>query len=107
RIMRANLQPGKQIKREVKEELNKWLAEFVAIIARKMDSYPYRSVDLWMLQEAIRPYVKIEELETEKERLIKQLEAIKAECDVLINEVDEQFSLRDRIARKLAKKTEQ
>ena len=44
-----------------------------------------------MFREAIESYETVQDIEKEKERIIKQLESIKAACDVLINEVDRKF----------------
>lgn len=90
-MLRKNLSSGKQIKGQVKDEMNVWLAKMVERIAKKMDSHPYSYVDASMLREAIEPYENIQDIEKEKERIVKQLESIKAACDVLINEVDRKF----------------
>ncbi len=93
-MMRKHLSPGKQIKGPVKIEINLWLGKMVERIAKKMDAYPYTYVDASMLHDAIEPYEQIQEIEKERARIIKQLESIKGECDVLITEVDRQFVLR-------------
>jgi len=90
-MLRKHLSHGKQIKGQVKNEMNLWLGKMVERIAKKMDAYPYTYVDGSMLREAIEPYENIQDIEKEKERIIKQLESIKAACDVLINEVDRKF----------------
>ncbi|MBN1940893.1 MAG: hypothetical protein JW772_01790 [Candidatus Diapherotrites archaeon] len=90
-MLRKNLSKGKQIKGQVKDEMNVWLGKMVERIAQKMDSHPYTYVDGGMLREAIEPYETVQDIEKEKERIIKQLEAVKAACDVLINEVDRKF----------------
>jgi menaquinone-dependent protoporphyrinogen IX oxidase len=90
-MLRKNLSPGKQIKGQVKREMNLWLAKMVERIAAKMDAHPYTYVDGSMLREAVEPYENIQDIEKEKERIIKQLESVKAACDVLINEVDRKF----------------
>jgi hypothetical protein len=41
----------------------------------------------------VEPYEKIQDVEMEKEHIIKQLEAVKSQCDVLIREVDRKFTL--------------
>jgi len=86
-----NLSKGKQIKGQVKDEMNVWLGKMVERIAQKMNSHPYTYVDGGMLREAIEPYETVQDIEKEKERIIKQLESVKAACDVLINEVDRKF----------------
>ncbi|MBI2598480.1 MAG: hypothetical protein HYW50_04760 [Candidatus Diapherotrites archaeon] len=90
-MLRKQLSTGKQIKGQVKDEMNIWLAKMVERIAKKMDAHPYTYVDGSMFREAIEPYENIQDIEREKERIIKQLEVIKAACDVLISEVDRKF----------------
>ena len=90
-MLRRHLSRGKQIKGQVKDEMNVWLGKMVERIAKKMDSHPYAYVDGGMLREAIELYETVQEIELEKERIINQLESIKAACDVLISEVDRKF----------------
>lgn len=90
-MLRKHLTPGKQIKGQVKDQMNIWLAKIVERIAKKMDSHPYTYVDGAMLRDAVESYENLQDIEKEKERIIKQLESIKAACDVLINEVDRKF----------------
>lgn len=90
-MLRKHLSKGKQIKGQVKDEMNIWLGKMVERIAHKMDTYPYTYVDGSMLREAIEPYENIQDIEKEKERIIKQLEVVKAACDILILEVDRKF----------------
>jgi hypothetical protein len=92
-MLRKHLSKGKQIKGQVKDEMNLWLGKMVERIAQKMDSHPYSYVDGGMLRESIEPYETVQDIEKEKERIIKQLESIKAACDVLINEVDRKFRM--------------
>ncbi len=90
-MLRKNLDPGKQIKGQVKVELNKWLGKMVERVAEKMNSHPYTYVDGSMLRDAVETYENVQDIEKEKERIIRQMEAVKAACDVLINEVDRKF----------------
>ncbi|MBM3282073.1 MAG: hypothetical protein FJY86_01885 [Candidatus Diapherotrites archaeon] len=92
-MMRQYLDDGKQIKGQVKDEMNIWLGKMVERIAKKMNAHPYTYVDYGMFKEAIEPYEKIQDVEQEKEHIIKQLEAVKSACDVLIREVDRKFQL--------------
>lgn len=93
RLVRANIDKGKQIKGRVKDELNWWLGDLVAKIAKKMNKHPYSYVDYGMLKDAISTYEKLEEIEYEKERIIKHLEKMKADIEMLEREVDKKFSL--------------
>lgn len=90
-MMRKHLTRGKQIKGQVKDEMNIWLGKMVERVSTKLDSNPYSYVDGAMLREAVEPYENLQDIEKEKERIIKQLESIKAACDVLILEVDRKF----------------
>jgi len=92
-MMRQYLDDGKQIKGQVKDEMNIWLGKMVERIALKMNAHPYTYVDYGMFKEAVEPYEKIQDVEMEKEHIIKQLEAVKSQCDVLIREVDRKFTL--------------
>jgi len=92
-MLRKNLDKGKQIKGQVKVEMNLWLGKMVERIAKKMNAHPYTYVDGSMFREAIETYENVQDIEKEKERIIKQLESVKAACDVLINEVDRKFIL--------------
>ncbi|MFH1587615.1 MAG: hypothetical protein ABID38_07195 [Candidatus Diapherotrites archaeon] len=98
-MLRKHLDSGKQIKGQVKNEMNLWLGKMVERVAEKMNSYPYTYVDGSMFREAVETYEQVQDIEKERERIIKQLETVKAACDVLINEVDRKFVLRTGFAR--------
>ncbi|MFH0715121.1 MAG: hypothetical protein V1847_05245 [Candidatus Diapherotrites archaeon] len=90
-MLRQHLDKGKQIKGPVKREMNLWLGKMVERVAKKMNEHPYSYVDTSMFRESVETYENVQDIEKEKERIIKQLESIKAACDVLINEVDRKF----------------
>ncbi|MBC7097218.1 MAG: hypothetical protein H5T39_06000 [Methanobacteriales archaeon] len=48
-----------------------------------------------MFKECIYPYKNIERINKEKERIIKHLEAIKADCDSLVLDVERTMKLRE------------
>jgi len=104
-MLRKHLDSGKQIKGQVKNEMNIWLGKMVERVADKMNSYPYTYVDGSMFREAIETYEQVQDIEKEKERIIKQLETVKAACDVLINEVDRKFVLRTGFAHEYMKES--
>ena len=106
-MLRKHLDSGKQIKGQVKNEMNLWLGKMVQRVSRKLNSYPYTYVDGAMLREATETYENVQDIEKEKERIIKQLESIKAACDVLINEVDRKFVLRTGFANEYIKEKEE
>ena len=90
-MLRKHLDPGKQIKGRVKDEMNLWLGDLVEKIAKKMNSYPYTYVDHGMFEDAIRTYEQLEEIEHEKERIMKYLEKMKVDIEMLQREVDRKF----------------
>ncbi|MFA5357504.1 MAG: hypothetical protein WC308_01120 [archaeon] len=88
-IVRKNVSKGKQLKGTVKDEMNLWVAKMIERIARKMNSQPYTFVNYDMLKEAIAPYENIQNINAEREALIKKLKSIHDECDSIITKVDE------------------
>jgi len=89
--MRKYLDHGKQIKGQVKDEMNIWLGKMIQRTTAKMNEHPYSYVDGGMFREAIETYENVQDIENERKRIILQLESVKAACDVLINEVDRKF----------------
>lgn len=92
-MMRQYIDKGKQIKGPVKDEMNIWLGKLVEKLAKKMNAHPYTYVDLAMFNEAIKTYEQLEEVEMERERIIKYMEKIKADLDMLEREVDKKFKV--------------
>ena len=91
RLMRSSLDPHKQIKAIVKKEMNLWLGRLVELVCKKMNAFDYSYVDYGMFKQAIETFENIQTIELEKMRIIKNLEKIKADCDVLVNEVETKF----------------
>ena len=91
RLMRENLDRDKLIKSQVKESMNKWLAEMCMRVTREMNKQPYTSVDSSAFKEAIKVYEDLEEMKKEKERIIVSLEKIKQDCDSLIRDLERKF----------------
>ncbi|MCD6522128.1 MAG: hypothetical protein J7K68_00085 [Candidatus Diapherotrites archaeon] len=95
RAMRKGLSPDKMIKSEVKKAMNLFLEKICIDIAKRMDKFPYAMIDKYMFDAAIEPYEKIYKVQEEKKRIIKHLEAIKADCDRLIRDVNETFGEKE------------
>ncbi|NMC76862.1 MAG: hypothetical protein GYA60_06170 [Candidatus Methanofastidiosa archaeon] len=93
RLMREHLDNDKMISRKVKEEMNLFLGKMIEDISTKLNDNPYVTVDEVMFREAIKPYENMKSIELEKKRIIKTLEKIKADCDVLIEEVNRTLKL--------------
>lgn len=95
RLMRENLDGDKQIKDQVKVEMNKFLYMILKNVCRQLNEYPYSTVDYGMFKECIYPYQNIEKINQEKERILMHLYAIKADCDALAMDVEKSLKLKD------------
>jgi len=91
KLVRKNVSKGKQIKGTVKDEMNLWVASMVERIAKKMNSQPYTFVNYDMLKEAVAPYEDIQGINKQREQLVKKINAIKTECDTVINQIDSEI----------------
>ena len=63
------------------------------------DRFPYEAVkaEYEMLKESTYPYTNIERINEEKIRILKHLDAIKADCDALAMDVEKSLRLKDTI----------
>jgi len=93
RLMKKNLDKEKLIKKSVKEEMNKWLAEMCEKVTKKMNEAPYASVDLHTFKDAVKVYNDVEGMEKDKQRIIVSLEKIKQDRDALIRDLDRKFKV--------------
>ena len=93
RLMRKHLPKDRMIKKRVKIGMNKFLGEIGADVTKKLAKEPFAYIEYDMFRRAIQQYTDLKKLEVEKQRLIKSLEKIKADCDVMIADVERTFSL--------------
>lgn len=93
RIMKANMDGHKLIRKQVKEQMNIWLAKICAEVSKEMNNSPYPTVDLPLFKQAIQKYENVEELKKEKERIVVSLQKIKLDCDSLIRDLDKKFDV--------------
>ena len=92
RLMKQHLDDDKMIRERVKVEMNKFLGD----VCRELNKYPYSTVEYEMLKESTYPYTNITRINEEKERILKHLEAIKADCDALSMFVKSTLKINDR-----------
>lgn len=97
RLMKEHLDDDKMIRERVKVEMNKFLGEVLANVCKQLNQYPYSTVEYEMLKESIYPYTNIERINEEKIRILKHLDAIKADCDALSMDVKATLKLNDKI----------
>ncbi|MDI6643737.1 MAG: hypothetical protein QME14_01665 [Methanobacteriaceae archaeon] len=95
RLMKQNLDNDKMIRERVKVEMNKFLGEVLERVCQQLNEYPYTTIEYEMLKESIYPYKNIIRINEEKERILKHLDAIKADCDALSLDVKRTLRLKD------------
>ena len=88
RVMKSSMAKDKMIKSEVKIAMNKFLEKICADVSDRMNSYPYVMMDYRMFRQAIKPYEELEEMNSEKRRIIKHLDALKADADKIIRDLE-------------------
>ncbi len=95
RLMKRNLDKDKMIRERVKVEMNKFLGEVLERVCEQLNDYPYTTIEYEMLKESIYPYTNIKRINNEKIRILKHLDAIKADCDALSMDVKKSLKLKD------------
>lgn len=93
RLMKKNLPEGRMIKKRAKVGMNKFLEEVATDVCKKLSKEPYAYIESDMLERAIRPYKDLHSLEVEKERMIASLNKIKADCEVMIDDINRKFAI--------------
>lgn len=91
RIIRAN-SPDHMVSWQVKNAMNSWLGDVAAKVAKAMGNSRYSTLDLDDFREATKRYAIAEELDKEKERLIKGLEKVQADIDALKRDIERRVS---------------
>lgn len=95
RLMREKLDDDKIIRERVKVEMNRFLGDILESVCEQLNEYPYTSVEYEMFKEAIYPYEHIKFINDEKERILLHLDAIKADCDMLKDDVESTLRLNN------------
>ena len=83
RILKANMDSDKMVKKEVKIALNKWLGAMTADVAKQMNKFPYVMLHMHELEKAIEPFENLEKFQQEKDRILAHLEAIRKDVERL------------------------
>ena len=96
RLMKENLDDDKMIRERVKVEMNKFLGDVLVNVCKQLNDYPYSTVEYEMLKESTYPDTNIERINEEKIRILKHLDAIKADCDALSMDVKATLKINDK-----------
>lgn len=83
RIMKANMDGEKMIKKDVKIAMNKWLGKMCARVSREMNRFPYVMMHLNEFNEGKRIYEDIESFDKEKQRILAHFDAMKKDIERL------------------------
>ena len=83
RIMKANMDREKMIRKEVKVEMNKWLGRLCAKVSREMNKFPYVMMGLNELKEGRRVFEDLENFDRDKKRILAHFESIKKDIEKL------------------------
>ncbi len=83
RIMKANMDNEKMIKKDVKIAMNKWLGQMCARVSREMNRFPYVMMHLNEFNEGKRVYEDLEGFDREKKRILAHFDAMKRDIERL------------------------
>ena len=83
RIMKANMDKEKMIKKDVKIAMNKWLGRLCAETAKEMNKIPYVMMHLHEFEGATEKFRELERFDEEKQRILAHLDAIKKDIERL------------------------
>lgn len=81
RMIRGELQSGKQLRGEVKNAANMWLGEMISKVAKEMDNSPYGSIGLADFNRAIRPFEMIDHLVKDRNHIVIAIDKLIADAD--------------------------
>jgi len=91
RIIRKNA-PDHMISSNVKNSMNNWLGEIAVDVSQKMNSSRYTTLNLDDFSEATKRYTIANELDSEKERLVKGLEKLQLDIDALKRDIERRIN---------------
>lgn len=83
RIMKANMDKEKMIKKDVKIAMNKWLGRLCAETAKEMNKIPYVMMHLHEFENATEKFRELDRFDKEKQRILAHLAAMKKDIERL------------------------
>ncbi len=102
RIMKANMDREKMVRKEVKVEMNKWLGKLCAKVSREMNRFPYVMMGLNEFKEGKRVFEDLENYEKDKKRILAHFDAIKHDIDKLERDIGKKEDEEVIVVRKKA-----
>lgn len=86
--------PNKMISSKVKVAMNQFMGDIIALIARDMGQTRYSMIEMDDFERATKAYVSAKEFESEKNRVVKELERMKSNIDSMTREFQRKFSIK-------------
>ncbi len=83
RVMKANLDKEKMIRKDVKIAMNKWLGQICGRVSKEMNKFPYVVMHMNEFKEGKRIFDDIESFDKEKKRILAHMDAIKKDIERL------------------------
>ncbi|MEE9405927.1 MAG: hypothetical protein V3V26_00810 [Candidatus Aenigmarchaeota archaeon] len=83
RLMKANLDKDKMLRKEVKIAMNKWLGSLCKKVSKEMNKFPYTTMHLNEFNQARKIYESLEEFAKEKDRILSHFDAMKKDIEKL------------------------
>jgi len=94
RIIRTNA-PDHMISSNVKHMMNHWLGEIAKDVADKMNTSRYTTLNLDDFGDATKRYEIADELDSEKERLVKGLNKLQMDIDALKRDIERRIATEE------------
>jgi len=94
RIIKKNA-PDHIVSWRVKNAMNHWLGEVAVEVSEKMNKSRYNKLDLDDFNEAVKRYKIADQLDSEKERLVKGLEKLQLDIEALKQDIERRISLEE------------
>ena len=92
RMVKAQI-GDKMVSSKVKVAMNKFLGEVASSVAKEMGQTRYPMIEMDDFLRATKPYTYAKEMQTEKERVVKELDAMRTEIDSMIQEFQRKFAV--------------
>lgn len=86
---------GQMISSKVKIATNNFLGYIADRAAEEMATTRYSTIEMDDFQRATQPFFAAQELEAEKERVIKHLEKMRSDIEMLIREFEQKFGMEN------------
>lgn len=83
----------KMVSSKVKVAMNKFLGEVAGAVAKEMGQTRYPMIEMDDFLRATKPYTYAKEMQAEKERVVKELDAMRAKIESMIQEFQRKFAV--------------